>query len=112
MRAQNYQELLDRLRLRQRAYAEVTFGPPEQKVIFGPPGTASYEFLTDLANFCRAFDHTPARRANGSIDTELELIRVGQRMVWDRIAQHLNLEPEQLALIYGAVVARQLEDVA
>ena len=97
--APNWRALIDRLKLRKRAY---------EQIILGPPGTASHEFLTDLANFCRPFDHSPARKRDGSIDADLELIRVGQRMVWDRIAQHLRLEPEQLAQIYGATVARQL----
>lgn len=97
MRAETFQGLIDRLRLRKRAYREI---------VLGPPGTASHEFLTDIAKFCRAFETTWSEDARHHARLE------GRREVWLRIQQHIHLEPEQMAALYRAVTSKQLGETA
>lgn len=53
----------------------------------------------DLANFCRA-------NASTWSDDERHHARLeGRREVWLRIWQHLTMEPEELAELYGALRA-------
>lgn len=56
---------------------------------------------TDLARFCRADATTWSDDARHHARLE------GRREVWLRIEQHLKLEPEELARLYGAM---ELED--
>lgn len=87
------QRALDLLRLRKRAYVS-TFAP-------GTPANVAY---TDLAKFCRAFS---GEAVPGNKD--MTLIYVGRREAFFRIFQHLNLEPEELAVLYRAAVVKDGE---
>lgn len=91
---EGFDSLFDFLRLRKRAYREI---------FLGPPGTASHALLTDLADFCRAFESTWDEDARHHARLE------GRREVWLRIQQHIHLEPDDLARLYTAVVAKQGE---
>ena len=60
-------------------------------VFLSPPGQ---EVLRDLAKFCRANEttfHTDAR---------LHAVAEGRREVWLRVANHLNMPPEDLWALY------------
>lgn len=78
-----YQDTLDFLRLRKRAY-QVSFPDPKNN-----------EVLKDLAKFCRANTST------FNPDTRLHALAEGRREVWLRIQQHLNLQPDELYAIYN-----------
>lgn len=56
----------------------------------------------DLARFCRAFETCGVP---GDHDRTWALI--GRREVWDRMCQHWNLTPGELAAVYRAVIAPQ-----
>jgi hypothetical protein len=56
---------------------------------------SAYFVMRDLAKFCRAHDSTFHLEPN--VAARLD----GRREVWLRIAQHLNLTPEQLWELYG-----------
>jgi|ERR1700722_5867167 len=78
-----YQNTLDFLRLRKRAY-QIAF-----------PDAKNNEVLKDLAKFCRAnvscFDSNDRKH----------VLAEGRREVWLRIQQHLNLQPDELYAIYN-----------
>lgn len=61
-----------------------------------PRSPAQMQVLADLAKFCRA--DTTTFHADPRIHAVLE----GRREVFLRIANHLNLTPEQLYAIYNA----------
>ena len=79
-------ELIEKARrflMRRRHNYRLTF--------LSPPGQ---EVLRDLAAFCRANEttfHTDAR---------LHAVAEGRREVWLRIANHLNMPPEDLWSLY------------
>lgn len=58
-------------------------------------GTPQHDAFVDLARYCHAFD-------DGIATPDQALIAVGLRRAYFRIWNHLNLEPEQLAVIYKA----------
>jgi len=68
---------------RQRAYITTFNGPVGEKV------------LADLAKFCRA--HETTFHENDRVQANLE----GRKEVWLRIAQHLNMNSEDLWKLYG-----------
>lgn len=76
-----FQEMLDFLTGRKRAYQQI------------PDGV-----MHDLAKFCRA---TQTCGVLGDHDATMVLI--GRHEVWLRIAQHRGLTPEQLFDLYGGV---------
>lgn len=78
----------DFLRKRKKAYVS-TF----------QPGTAAFTAYADLAKFCRAFSNEVVPG-----DHDKTLILAGRREAFFRIFQHLNLEPDELAALYRAVV--------
>lgn len=90
MKFANLQAAIDRLRTRKKAY----------QFVFGPPGTPNHEFLLDIMAFCRVFETT------WSDDPRHHARLEGRREVGERIRQHLNLEPDELAALYRAVVLR------
>lgn len=71
------------------------------QVLFGKSGVMGEEAMKDLARFCYAAKSTSV--PNGELSRSLQ----GRREVWLRICEHLNLEPEELAAIYGAVTVDQ-----
>jgi hypothetical protein len=79
-----FQEALDKLRLRKRAYEGIP-----------------HDVRVDLARFCRAF--TTCFDPDPRIHAVLE----GRREVFIRMQQHWDLQPAQLAELYRAVVAPQ-----
>lgn len=83
-----FEQALDFLRNRKKAYVS-TFAP----------GTPAFIALTDLAKFCRAFGNEVVPG-----DHDKTLILAGRREAFFRIYQHLNLEPNELAVLYRAVV--------
>jgi hypothetical protein len=65
-----------------------------RKTFAGQRGTAPDIVLRDLAKFCRACEptfHPDARR---------HALMEGRREVWLRVAEHMNLSPEQLWDLY------------
>jgi hypothetical protein len=56
-----------------------------------PPGQ---EVLRDLATFCRANETT------FHADARLHAVAEGRREVWLRIANHLNMPPDDLWVLY------------
>lgn len=78
-----YQRTLDFLRLRKRAY-NLAFPRPKDS-----------EVLKDLARFCRA------GKAPAHIDPYRIGVAIGRQEVWQRIQEHLNLQPEELFEIYN-----------
>lgn len=82
-------EVLERSRAflfqRQRAY-QTTFNAP-----------VAFDVLADLAKFCRANEST--YHESRDIAARLD----GRREVWLRIANHLNLPPDQLWKIYSGL---------
>lgn len=52
------------------------------------------EVLCDLAKFCRANETT------FHADARLHAVAEGRREVWLRIANHLNMPPEELWAVY------------
>ena len=77
-----YHRVIDFLRLRSRAY-KFTFKDPKNN-----------EVLKDLAKFCRA--NTTCFHPDPRIHAALE----GRREVFQRILDHLKLEPDELYQIY------------
>lgn len=81
------QEWIDRLRIalgeRRHAY-RMTFKGPLAEVV-----------LKDLARFCRAHEST------FMADERAHALAEGRREVWLRIANHLNLSPDQLWTLYS-----------
>lgn len=80
-------EWLDKLRiaLGERRYAyRKTFDGPLAEVV-----------LKDLARFCRAHEST------FHADPRAHAVAEGRREVWLRIANHLNLTPDQLWQLYS-----------
>lgn len=67
--------------------------------IFGPAGAAGSDAMKDLAKFCYAAKSTAVP------NRDLSMVLQGRREVWLRICEHLHLEPEELAVLYGAVTA-------
>jgi hypothetical protein len=67
--------------------------------VFGPAGAAGSEAMKDLASFCFA------AKTTADPNRDLSLIKQGRREVWLRICEHLHLQPEELAVLYGAVTA-------
>ena len=82
--------VFDSLRLRKRDF-EHTFKSPSGQAV-----------LKDLARFCRVC--TPCYEG----DRDLHLIAEGRREVFLRIAQHLNLSPDDLFTLYRGGTVRQL----
>lgn len=72
---------------RKRAY-QMVFGDVERNAM-------QKAVIDDLAKFCRA-DET-CFRTDAREHAELE----GRREVWLRVQQHLNLSPEELAILYS-----------
>ena len=80
-------EFTEKLRLalmRRRHVYRLTFNQP-----------AAHEVLKDLARFCRAHEST------FNADPRLHALAEGRREVWLRIANHLNLTPDQLWELYS-----------
>lgn len=69
--------------------------------LFGSAGIVSSEGMKDLARFCHAFKTTAVP------NRDLSLVLQGRREVWLRISEHLQLQPEELAALYGAVAVKQ-----
>jgi len=61
---------------------------------------AMQEMLIDLAQFCRANETCVVLDRDGRVDNEFTKILEGRREVWLRIQQHLNLNTQQLYLLY------------
>ena len=61
---------------------------------------AMQEMLFDLAQFCRANETCVVLDSNGRVDEAFTKIVEGRREVWLRIQQHLNLNTQQLYLLY------------
>lgn len=79
-------ELLEKARrflMRRRHNYRLTF--------LSPPGQ---EVLRDLAAFCRANETT------FHADARLHAVAEGRREVWLRIANHLNMPPDDLWALY------------
>ncbi len=92
MKAPTLIELYAKLSRRKKAY----------QLSFGPPGTAGYDMLVDLAKFTRAFD------ADMTInDPNQAMILVGMRRAFFRVFSHCHLEPEELAQLYRAVHSKE-----
>jgi hypothetical protein len=79
-------DAIEFLRQRKAAY-QIKFGG-------GDPADIVRE---DLARFCRA------NASTWSDDTRHHARLEGRREVWLRIQQHLTMEPEELAELYGAL---------
>ena len=81
------QELLDKLRIalmgRRHDYRLTFLSPPGKSV------------LKDLARFCRANASTFHE------DARLHAVAEGRREVWLRIANHLNMTPDELWKLYS-----------
>lgn len=71
--------------------------------IFGTSGIIGSDALKDLARFCYA------TKSCAVPNRDLTLVLSGRREVWLRICEHLNLQPDELATLYGAVAADQGE---
>lgn len=69
--------------------------------IFGPAGAAGSAAMKDLARFCYA------TKSCAVPNRDLTLVLSGRREAWLRICEHLNLQPEELAVLYGAVTVDQ-----
>jgi hypothetical protein len=82
-----WHSLLIHLGLRKKSYQS----------IFGKEGAIGSEAIRDLAKFCYAAKSTAVPNEH------LSMVLQGRREVWLRIAEHLNLQPEELASLYGAV---------
>jgi len=94
MRAPTVQGMLDLLRGRKKAY----------QVMFKPDGVIGNEAMIDLAKFCRL-------GGVGWTDNALMQSRlIGRHEVFNRIAQHLHLEPEHLAALYRVTVEGTLQE--
>jgi hypothetical protein len=91
-------EFYDKLRqalMTRRHHYQITFrAPPAQTV------------LKDLARFCRA--HESTAHPDPHVAARLD----GRREVWLRIAQHLNLTPDQLWELYSGRPAMKGDNVA
>lgn len=61
---------------------------------------AMQEMLIDLASFCRANETCVVKDENGRVDDALTKILEGRREVWLHIQQHLNLNTQQLYMLY------------
>ena len=61
---------------------------------------AMQELLIDLARFCHAGETCVMLDKNGKVDETLTHMREGRREVWLRIQQHLNLNTQQLYLLF------------
>lgn len=61
---------------------------------------AAQEVLMDLAKFCRANESCIVKDREGRVDVQQTLILEGRREVWQRIQNHINLQPSQLYSIY------------
>lgn len=83
--------LLQKLSARQKGY----------RAMFGEAGILNREELIDLARFCRAFESAAMPG-----DDHLTWAYIGRREVWLRIQEHLNLEPDELAALYRAVIVK------
>lgn len=83
---------LEFLRVRKTDYALTFMCPPGQRV------------LHDLAKFCRATESC------FHADPRIHAVLEGRREVWSRIAQHLNLNSEQLFVIYNGGTINTLEE--
>lgn len=84
-----------KLATRKQAY-ETIFGP-----FWRADAGAGLIVREDLGRFCRAFQSCwhPDARMNAVLE--------GRREVWLRIEQHFNLSPDELAVVYRAVVTKQ-----
>ena len=82
-------EWLDKLRvvlMRRRTAYQVTFRGPVAK-----------EVLKDLARFCRA------HKSTYHDDPRAHAVAEGRREVWLRIANHLQLTPDDLWSLYSGI---------
>lgn len=80
---------LDFLARRKQAYTKT----------FGIPGTEGHVAVVDLAKFCRAFDHD-----GGVVSPDKAMLMAGRREAFWRIYNHLNLSPNELAVVYKAAI--------
>lgn len=71
------------------------FRKRDYQLTLGRLDVHSQRVLNDLAQFCRANDTCVVPG-----DRDLTLILEGRREVWLRIANHLNLTPQQLYAIF------------
>lgn len=67
--------------------------------MFGKKGMMGEPAMKDLANFCHAFKTTAVP------NHDLSMVLQGRREVWLHICEYLELEPEELAVLRGAVAA-------
>ena len=66
------------------------------RLLFGDADRgASKAVLKDLAKFCRA------NQSCFDPDPRIHAVLEGRREVWQRIANHLNLSPQELLAIYN-----------
>lgn len=65
------------------------------RLVFNKETPAAQVVLKDLAKFCRA--NKPTFHPDPRMHAELE----GRREVWLRIANHLNLTPDEAWALYG-----------
>lgn len=96
---------VDKLRLRKRHYHDA-FAAAFKR----PPGMPVHPAVLDLAKFCRAFAGDVALRRDGSVDMEMTMVLKGRREAFMRIFEHLNLEPDELTVLYRAVVIPAQEE--
>lgn len=82
-----WRDTLTFLGLRKKSYQQ----------LFGVNGALGTEAMKDLARYCYA------TKSCAVPNHDLTLVLSGRREVWLRICEHLHLEPEELASIYGAV---------
>lgn len=94
-------EVIAAMRERKRAY-QTKFGRPD-----GQPDDA---VVADLKRFCRANESCGVAMRGQPVDINRTMIAIGRNEVWLRIWQHLNLTPEELAQLYGAVAPNQDTD--
>lgn len=81
-------QLLDKLKLRQRAYQQT----------FGAPGTPAHDAFVDLARFCHAFHNEVSY---GDHDTTL--VMAGRRQAFFHIWEHLHIDPSELIHLYPKI---------
>lgn len=77
------------LLMKRRFAYQATFRAPTAQLV-----------LADLARFCRA------NQSTFHTDERAHALLEGRREVWLRIAQHLNLSPEELFALYSGVDPR------
>lgn len=82
--AQYEQAAIDKLRERSKAF-RMTF----------TPGTPAHEAFVDLGRYCHVYQENVATG-------DQALILVGLRRAFFHIWNHLNLDDQQLAAVYGA----------